>query len=211
MRSTRAARTRWRPQAQRLSRSRAQRVASTYFVPSGAGSLEMSDLSRSATHLIYDSMMRIAPAMCSARPRVFFQPSEAAQCVLTRFAAHLDSRFERNADERPLRTAEQAAAFVLIELNAPNACRLAVRHARNRTGDRRRRATGAASLAALHSRSVRYLRAECQRQASLRSRVASAHHESGSSRSKSPRAKRRWSLSQRFVAALLASRSRRRC
>src|SRR5690606_36399052 len=98
------------------------------------------------------SQSATSPRAAGLRLRI--EPHQALHRVLTRLAAHLGARLQRDADARPLRRAEQAAAFVLVELHAAYAGGFAVRHARDWAGNRRRRATRAASFAAVLRLSV---------------------------------------------------------
>ena len=90
------------------------------------------------------------PCLWGGRHRLEFQPRQALQRGFARIAAHVFTRPQRCADSGSLWQAKQPAAFVIVKLDTANAGRLAVRHAGNRSGDRRSDAAGTAQQTAFH-------------------------------------------------------------
>lgn len=72
------------------------------------------------------------------RLRLRFQLREPRERFTAIRAAHLELRLQTRAACGPLRPAEDRTAQIVAELDAAHARRLAVRHARNRTRNRRR-------------------------------------------------------------------------
>src|SRR5436309_7147531 len=73
------------------------------------------------------------------------EEGEIEERLLAAFAAHLGRGAQADADGGALRPAEEQAAVVVAQLDAAHAGRLAVRHARDRRGDRGGDAAGAAA------------------------------------------------------------------
>lgn len=90
-------------------------------------------------------------ASCWCRqPFQFAQPRNRMRTVS---AAHFDRRLQPAAKRRSFRLAKNAAQVVVRQLHAAHTGRLAIWHARNRAGDRRRGAAGAAAATAGELRS----------------------------------------------------------
>lgn len=87
-----------------------------------------------------------------SRPRRNLQQRQHRHRFIARCSAHLPLRPQRGAEPRTLGQAEQSAAQLVVQLHAGDAGGFAVRHARNRRGDRGRDAAGAAARAAVHRR-----------------------------------------------------------
>ena len=77
-----------------------------------------------------------------------FEVCQPDHRLFTAGPAHVLRRLQASAKGRAFRLAENGAALVGAELDAPDAGRFSVRHARERAGDRRRRAAGTAVGAA---------------------------------------------------------------
>lgn len=83
---------------------------------------------------------------CSRR-RLAFQPLQVSKSFLGGRSAHFRRRRQAAADRRAFGTSEQLAAFVLVQLHARYAGRLAARHTGDRRSDRDSRAAGSATFA----------------------------------------------------------------
>src|ERR1700687_1302030 len=84
----------------------------------------------------------------NAGPRRRFELREPRERFGARRAAHLGLRLEARTARGPLGASEDRAAMAVVELHAAHARGLAVRHAWDRTRDRRRDAARAAIGAA---------------------------------------------------------------
>ena len=77
--------------------------------------------------------------------------SQLSQCIACSptAPAHLGRRPQPAADGRPLGLPENPAALIRQQLHTAHAGRLAIRHARDRTGNRRRSTTGPTTMPAV--------------------------------------------------------------
>ena len=102
--------------------------------------------------------------------RCQFELGKPGQRLLRRLAAHLLAWAQPDTHRRPVGLAKQPAAVVWRKLNAAHSGRLAVGHARDRRGNRRGDAAGAAAHSAIegHGASIRRCRRPLTRSQAMR-------------------------------------------